>query len=58
MVALSLIMIGLVLILYRYEKAKLSLAELRHEEIVRNINNINLDIDGMKRSMNSRGKNI
>jgi len=46
------------LILYRYEKTKLLLAELRHAETIRQIDNLNLDVSAIKRSMNSRGNNI
>jgi hypothetical protein len=56
--AFALILIGIVLILYRYEKTKLLLAELRHAETLRQIDNLNLDVSAIKRSMNSRGNNI
>jgi hypothetical protein len=56
--AFALILIGIVLIVYRYEKTKLLLAELRHAETIRQIDNLNLDVSAIKRSMNSRGNNI
>jgi hypothetical protein len=56
--AIGLILFGLIMIAYRYESSKLIMEEYRHNDILRQINNINLDIADIKRSINSRGKNI
>jgi hypothetical protein len=56
--AIGLILFGLIMIAYRYESSKIIMEEYRHNDILRQINNINLDIADIKRSINSRGKNI
>lgn len=57
-IAMALILFGLVMIAYRYESSKIIMSEYRHNDILRQINNINLDIAELKRSINSRGKSI
>jgi len=57
-IAIGLILSGLILIAYRYESSKLITEEYRYNDILRQINNINLAIAAIKRSINSRGMNI
>lgn len=57
-IAMALILFGLVMIAYRYESSKIIMSEYRHNDILRRINDINLDIADLKRSINSRGKSI
>lgn len=57
-IAMALILFGLVMIAYRYESSKIIMSEYRHNDILSRINDINLDIAELKRSINSRGKSI